>query len=334
MSCLGKFPRALCAAWALTLAWLVGAQALAHPLSPASIVLIEQTPGTYQVRFRRPEPVAPLLQLELPASCRRGNASSQRVRDQLEDTFELACADGLTGQALFVRGLSALSTSAIVYAEFVGGERVRGLLSAAEPSFIVPASLSPQRVFVDYLELGIEHLLAGADHLLFLLGLIFLAPHFKSLLWTLTAFTLGHSLTLCLLALSLVQVNGDAVEVGIALSLVALALSLLTPSGAERAKGGRRNALPWLAMALGLLHGLGFAGALAETGLPEHQIPLSLIGFNLGIECAQLLVVLVVSGFARFFPHAVNERAQRVAAYAIGAVSAMWCIERSLAWFS
>ncbi len=333
---LRRLPRLLLGAvlaWGAQLA--VWGSALAHPLSPAALLLVEQRPGLYQAKFRRPMASAALLELALPASCERGAATTLPVRAQLEDTFELTCPGSLAGQTLSVGGLDATGLSAIVYVEFASGQQVRGLLSAQAERFTLPEAVSAHRVFVDYLQLGMEHLLLGADHLLFVLGLSFLVRELRPLVLTLTAFTLGHSLTLCLLALSLVQVNAAAVEVGIALSLVVLALSLLRQQERDsEAQHAAQRTLPWLALNLGLLHGLGFAGALAETGLPEHQIPLSLLGFNLGIECAQLLVVLGVAALRRLLPHLFGRRAQQVMAYAMGAIAAMWCIERGWVWFS
>jgi hydrogenase/urease accessory protein HupE len=203
---------------------------------------------------------------------------------------------------------------------------------------------------VDYLTLGAEHLLTGWDHLLFILGLMFLARGLRALVFTLSAFTLGHSVTLCLAALSLVSVPQPPVELGIAVSLLALALALLAAPPAAAAAAaesvgrpvdGRmagaasgRFDLPGLAFALGLLHGLGFAGALSETGLPAHQIPVSLLGFNLGVECAQLAVVVPLAALAKVRAKLPLGRysLQRSAAYVIGTLSACWCIERTLAW--
>lgn len=336
--------------------WLTQLPAHAHPLSPASVVLIEHAeagavagkPGqhsTFRVRFRRAEQAAGQLVLELPEFCARDTASAQRIGDQLEDTFTLTCSRALFGERVGVRGLSELGLSAVVYAEYRTGERVRGLLTADATSFALPHEVSKLAVFFDYLRLGMEHLFMGADHLLFVLGLFFLAQSLRALVWTLSAFTLGHSLTLCLLALSIVQVHAPLVELSIALSLLALAVSLvrsvpsphrpLRVATSDREETRTRSvAWPAVAMVLGLLHGLGFAGALSETGLPEHQIPLSLLGFNLGIECAQLLLVLCAFAFVRLFPLLKRGRARFFVAYVIGAWSAMWCIERTLSMLS
>ncbi|MFT3926067.1 MAG: HupE/UreJ family protein [Myxococcales bacterium] len=271
----------------LSVAWAVAAptRVSAHPLSPAAVVLRErETPFSYEVRFRRPELSVEQLTLTLPDHCRRDAPVTQRSGDQLEDRFELVCPRSLAGESVRVLGLAEASLSALVYVEFRNEQRARGLLTATHPSFLLPRETRPLEVFADYLRLGIEHLLTGWDHLLFIVGLMFLARGFRALVWTLSAFTFGHSVTLCLAALSVVSVPQPPVELGIAISLVVMALALLnaTPYGGPTgvADSGQRSArsLLGVAFSLGLLHGLGFAGALAETGLPQHQIAVSLLG--------------------------------------------------------
>jgi hypothetical protein len=372
-------------------------KAMAHPLSPSALVLRERGAGRYEVSFRTSQLAAEQLVLSFPPACTRSSpAGSFLARapegtlrpasptagtgDQVEERFELRCPEGLAGQTVRVLGLAELSLSALVYVEFANGQSARGLMTAAQPSWVLPKETGAFAVFADYLALGVEHLLTGWDHLLFILGLMFLARGVKLLVWTLSAFTLGHSVTLCLAALSVVSVPSAPVEFGIAASLVALALALLAPISARAPEGALRPdsarepssevasrmrrvetsrglgilRLPGMAFGLGLLHGLGFASALAETGLPSHQIPVSLLGFNLGVECAQLSVVLTLSLLAiayRFLERRVIARApegafrrghsltrvesgrlQRGAAYLIGALSACWCIERALSW--
>lgn len=331
---LGQVRTVLTGSWLAAWLLLISSAVHAHPLSPAALVLHEGEPGQYEVSFRRSELAFEQLIPSFPQTCTRGDATTQRTSDQLEDRFRLRCPGGLAGQTVRVLGLAESSLSALVYVKFASGQEARGLLTPAQPSVVLPKQTGPWEVFLDYLLLGAEHLLTGWDHLLFILGLMFLARGIKPLVFTLSAFTLGHSVTLCLAALSLVSVPQPPVELGIAASLVALALSLLAspqlPPG--QAAWRRRFRLPGLAFALGLLHGLGFAGALSETGLPAHQIPVSLLGFNLGIECAQLVVVLPLAALGLAFPLFAGAALQRSAAYLIGTLSACWCIERALVW--
>lgn len=313
---------------ALVLA-LWGRSASAHPLSPAALVLVEQSRDHFSGSFRRSELARPALRVAWPAHCRATPGGEQREADQWVESFSLHCPGGLFGQFLRVQGLEDIAISTLVYAKFLEGESVRAVLTAAQPAFTVPARTSRLEIFRDYLALGAHHLITGADHLLFILGLLFLVRGAWALVSTLTAFTLGHSVTLCAAALGWVRVPEAPVEVGIALSLVVLALSLLDPAHVPQRPG-------FMACGFGLLHGLGFAGALASTGLPENEVATSLFAFNLGIELAQIALVLPLVGLGSWLrrsPRLARLRLSRpLSAYAIGALAAMWCIERTLAW--
>ena len=183
-------------------------------------------------------------------------------------------------------------------------------------------------VFQRYLVLGIEHILLGIDHLLFVLGLLFLVTTLRRLAWVVTAFTLAHSLTLALAVLGIVQLASAPVEACIALSIVLLAREAMT----EGETVTRRA--PWVVgFGFGLLHGLGFAGALSEVGLPSDQLPLALLSFNVGVEVGQLVFVVMVWGVLRWC--AVHrprlERQVRTAlCYGMGGIAVMWTIERTL----
>jgi hydrogenase/urease accessory protein HupE len=180
------------------------------------------------------------------------------------------------------------------------------------------------QLFLTYTRLGIEHILSGIDHLLFVLGLLLLVGFRRNLVWTVTAFTAAHSITLGASALELVQVPTAPVEATIALSILLVA--------AECAKPGTTvtRRAPWaVAFAFGLLHGFGFAGALAEFGLPPNHVALALGGFNLGVELGQLLALGVVFAIwlgIRRAPRIVE--AQPVLVYAMGTLAAYWSIER------
>jgi hypothetical protein len=327
-------PRAFWSLLVLLLA-LPAPAARAHPLSPASVVIEEaEAQGRYAVSFRRSEQAAPTLVLDLPKACVRSDLRTSRDADQLVDRFTLACPGSLEGKSVRVLGLVELELGALVYARFRDGRSARALLTPAQQSFTLPARSPALHVLRDYVGLGIEHLLTGFDHLLFLAGLLCMVKGARRLVVTLTAFTLGHSVTLCLAALSLLSVPQEPVELGIAISLVVLALALLD----EQAGWSRPG---WMAFGFGLLHGLGFAGALAATGLPAEAIPLALFGFNLGVELGQLAVVF---GFAlllaawRYLPAATRtfspQRMRVLAGYSIGSLAAMWCLERALDWLA
>jgi hypothetical protein len=350
-----------CLAWIGLLASLLPVLAQAHPLAPALLELKELDADRYAVLWRTS--VARVqgtdVQPQLPPACRAlGPARLSAEENQSQVLrWEVYCGPGgLVGQTLAVSGLERSRISVILRLQPRQGEVVTRLLDLDQPGFTVPAPAAPPPVFRGYLELGVEHLLLGFDHVLFVLGLVLLVcgafPQAErkrlsspspfhgggegggipSLIWTLTAFTLGHSVTLALATLGVVRVNPALTELAIAASIVVLALELLRPNPHSLLR--RR---PWLmALAFGLLHGLGFAGALAEVGLPAGEIPLALLAFNLGIELAQLMLVtawLLLAwswrrAGARPLPAALT---LVVPAYGIGTLAAFWCLERMAA---
>jgi hydrogenase/urease accessory protein HupE len=180
--------------------------------------------------------------------------------------------------------------------------------------------------------LGIEHIASGPDHLLFVLGLLLLVPSLRLLAETITAFTIGHSLTLTAAVLGITRVPSRPIEVLIALSVLVLAVELA--GTANRTTWLRRR--PWLmAGAFGLLHGFGFAGALSEAGLPQGDVPIALAAFNVGIECGQLLFVLLVlsaGAVVRRWRPRLASLAVRPAVYTMGILAAFWSFERMAVW--
>ena len=311
----------------LTLLCWPGSRASAHPLSPAAVLLRETAPSHYDVTFRRPEQLASAIVLELPAECARTSRGERREGDQRVTEQALVCPASLEGKTVRVLGLTEVELSALVYVEFADGESGRELLAPHRTSFVVPKRTTPLAVLRDYVALGAEHLVTGYDHLLFVLGLMLLVTGTRARLLALTTFTLGHSVTLCLAALSLLTLPQAPVELGIAASLIVLALEILEPKG-DRKRGA---SAPIMAGSFGLLHGLGFAGALREAGLPEQAIPLSLFGFNLGIELAQIAVLLAITPLLLAARRMQPTRALSLRTplgYAIGALAAMWFLER------
>ena len=182
-----------------------------------------------------------------------------------------------------------------------------------------------------YLVHGIEHILLGYDHLLFVLALILIVPKLRVLVATVTAFTLAHSITLALATLGFVHVPAPPTEAAIALSILLLACEIVRSSSGQPSFTAR---WPWfVAFAFGLLHGFGFASALAEVGLPKGDIPLALFAFNVGVELGQLAfiaAVLIAMRLARRIPvpGAVSRQAKPITTYAIGSLAAFWFVDR------
>jgi HupE / UreJ protein len=307
-----------------------------HGLTPALLSLREAGAGRFEVTWKSSALRLPgaNVQPALPARCRQtSSAQAWDDSDRVTLRWTVDCGpSGLIGASIGVNDLATAKIDALLRIEWADGSTAQTVLSAHAPSFTVPAQPSRWDVVRGYAALGIEHILTGPDHLLFVFGLLLLvsAPHL--LLQTITAFTLGHSITLSLAALRLAQVPSRPIEVLIALSVLILAVELTRDAG----RGTLLRRFPWaMALAFGLLHGFGFAGALAEAGLPAGDIPLALVFFNGGIEIGQLVFVGAVlsAGMlsARWLP-TIAVRSTRPAVYAMGVLSAFWCFERVAAW--
>ena len=186
-----------------------------------------------------------------------------------------------------------------------------------------------------YTILGVEHMLTGWDHLLFVAGLLMLVRGWRQVVATITAFTVAHSLTLGLSVTGMVQVDSDVVEVLIAFSIVILAVEILH---ARQGRPGFTSRRPWLvSFFIGLIHGLGFAGVLADMGLPGQEIPVALMFFNAGVELGQLAMIgmwFLLAKAARVIRWEFPARFAGAPAYALGIVAMFWCLERTLGMFA
>lgn len=321
--------------------WLVMAPAVAaaHPLAPALIELEERAEGRVAVRFKtslypRSREAAEQLQPRLPSACARVGVSRVEIEGGGRvERFSLECAGSLIGSEVGVNGLRENGIDALLRVKLQDGRTVQSVLRADQARFVIPSEPDRFEVLTSYLDMGVRHIFSGVDHLLFVFGLVLLVAsgrgYVSRLLVTLSAFTLGHCVTLSGAAVGWIRLPGPPVEFLIALSVLALAVEL-----ARGEEHGRSASLPWLlAGGFGLLHGLGFAGALLEAGLPEGEIFTALLAFNLGIEVGQaLFVAVVLPGIAIVRLHAVAVRlpgwASRVPVYAMGSLAAMWCFER------
>lgn len=250
---------------------------------------------------------------------------------------------GLARESIEIEGLSATSTDVLVRIEGLEGNVQTERLSSTKTNFIVQTTPGAGEVATTYFRLGVEHILFGFDHLLFVLALVILVRDWRRVALTVTSFTIAHSITLAAATLGFVHVPGPPVEAAIALSIVLVAVEIVN------SRNGRRSLTakwPWLiAFCFGLLHGLGFAGALAEVGLPQHAIPVALLFFNLGVEIGQLffvVTILIAAWLAlrlaslRFHPSTVQKVSSRIdvtAAYVVGALASYWLIERTTAFF-
>jgi hypothetical protein len=323
---------------------LLAVNAGAHTFEPALLDLREGAAGVFDVVWRPPGkesgavmPGDPELVPALPASCRE--LARLAASDEIT-SYRVDCGpERLRGAAIAVPGIAGARVDAIVRVTWNDGHAASGVLRSDGEAFVVPAGpsggwllvgASARTVARRYAALGVAHILNGWDHVLFVIGLFLLVADARALVATISAFTLAHSLTLAAAVLGVVQVPSAPVEAMIALSIVLLARELLRPDEGPPTVARR---FPWaMAFTFGLLHGLGFAGALAETGVPPDQIPLALVAFNVGVELGQLTIVLGLVGLAALVrrPLATWPIVRHFPAYAMGAIAVAWTIERVL----
>jgi hypothetical protein len=254
------------------------------------------------------------------------------VSNAYTERWSVTCAGGLPGGTIRIAGLAATMTDVLVRIERLDGSLQVVRLTPAAPSFVVAAAPRAWEVARTYAVLGIEHILSGIDHLLFVLCLLILTRGGWKLVQTVTAFTLSHSLTLTAATLGFVHVPQAPVEAVIALSIVFVAAELLRQ---RRGQSGLTARAPWVvAFSFGLLHGLGFAGGLSAAGLPTGHIPTALLFFSLGVETGHFLfigTVLALALLARRMAISAPQWARPVPAYVIGSIAMFWVLQRSAA---
>ncbi len=273
----------------------------------------------------------------LPDSCtERTPPSSMATGGAMITRWSINCPGGIDDGLIRIDGLENTMTDVLVRIVRQDGMTQMVRLTPTETSLVVEAETSSLNVIQVYTGLGIEHILLGVDHLLFVFALLLIVNGWRRLVGTITAFTLAHSITLFAATLGWVHVAQAPVEAVIALSILFLATEIIHN---RQGKPGMAKRFPWLvAFIFGLLHGFGFAGALAEIGLPEQSIPLALLFFNVGVELGQLLfVVTVISAgwvLRKLVAEKVLQGSEVAASYLIGSLSAFWVIERTYSFWS
>jgi hydrogenase/urease accessory protein HupE len=319
-----------------TLTFLPSPPAHAHALQPAYLNIIQRSGNQYEVSWKVPfageSSVVPLSEEpELPDYCEEvtTRAGYQTTAAMLTRWTVNCGEDGLYGATVHIKGLESALNDVLFRLETADGETYSSVLRAATPSYAVPARGTRPEIAWSYLTLGIGHILSGYDHLLFVLGLVLIVKNRFLLFKTITAFTVAHSITLGAATLGFVNVSQTPTEAVIALSILFLAGEL---AHGRRGKPGLTERYPWLvALTFGLLHGLGFAGALTSVGLPQSDIPLALLLFNLGVEIGQLMFVfsvLAIMALLKRLRSQWPDWSGWLAPYAIGSLSAFWMIDR------
>jgi hydrogenase/urease accessory protein HupE len=306
----------------------------AHEIRPAYLEITENAEHHFDVLWKQPSAGTQLLRLVPQVS--NGLLDAKPTEESAANSFLVrhweninVTRDSFDGATVRIDGLEYTITDALVSINFANGQDIQEILRPRSPSLIIHLTGTGKVPVPAYLLLGIEHILTGFDHLSFVLGLLLLVRSSLTLIKTITAFTVAHSITLAAAALKWVHANPSVIEALVAFSIVFVALELVR---AYRGQYGLTARYPWLiAFTFGLLHGFAFAGSLAQIGLPEHNIPLSLLLFNVGVEIGQLLfvaAVLLLITLLRRLRRRLPDWTAWIPPYAIGGLASFWVIQR------
>ena len=319
---------ALAAILLVTCVWLE-----AHELRPGFLELHETGPDTYALLWKKPSGgeveiyIAPVL----PKECRLAAAGQQLTPGALTVRGTLTCPGGIQGKVIAFDGLDSTITDVIVRVRHADGRLESHLVKPTSPLVTLGERTTGWQRGSHYVRLGIEHILLGVDHLLFVLGLLLIVSDRWMLLKTVTAFTVAHSITLAIATLGYASAPLPPLNAAIALSIL-----FLGPEIVRRWRGESSFTIrhPWVvAFAFGLLHGFGFASGLTTMGLPQAEIPMALLLFNVGVEIGQVLFVGLILGLERAFRTLEIQWprvAQALPGYTVGSLGAYWTIQRTI----
>ena len=315
---------------ALQLAFVVGLRA--HESRPGFLELRETDPEVWEVVWKVPARGDLRLSLSprLPDSCRPlGESRVVPAPGAFIERWRVSCPEGLRGELAIV-GLRATLTDVLLRIQPALGPARTFLLRSSAPAVVLGDESVGSGVSFGYLILGVEHILLGIDHLLFVLGLLLIVKKRRTLVKTITSFTLAHSITLAVATLGWASAPEAPLNAAIALSILFLGPEVVRKWRGESSLTIRH---PWLvAFAFGLLHGFGFASGLTTIGLPQAEIPLALLFFNVGVEVGQLGFVLLVLALERSFRNldiVWPVWARALPGYAVGSLGAFWAIQRT-----
>ena len=308
----------------------------AHEIRPAYLQIRES--ADHRVRVLWKQPVLGDVAIRLVPELSSGWLGERPSGIEATSSFLVKSWININGvntplnkQILTIKGLESTITDVLVCIEWADGKSGQTILKPQHPFMTLEEESHQPLAVPQYLLLGIEHILSGFDHLLFVLGLLLLVKGNLKLFKTITAFTIAHSITLAFAALGFIHVFPPVIESVIALSILFLAVELVR---SQRGLDSFAIRFPWvIAFIFGLLHGFGFAGALASIGLPSNAIPLSLLLFNAGVEIGQILfvsAVLILIYLGRKIPVKLPSWSRLVAPYSIGSLAAFWFIQRLL----
>jgi len=307
--------------------------AQADIIRPVYLEVIQKTTESYALLLKVPakgDKKTPMKVKDIEGCTEKEPHVTRLGNGSYMDRYTLMCTQNIKGKIIEVQGLENTKRDLLLRMEFLDGSSQSTLLNPLHNTYTVKENASVTQVIQTYTWLGITHILMGFDHLLFVFSLLLIVKNVRRLLWTITAFTLAHSITMAGATLGIVHIPQKPVEAMIALSILFLAMEIVHE---KQGKAGLTSRYPWLiAFIFGLLHGFGFAGALAEIGLPQQAITLALIFFNIGVELGQLMfvatVVLVALLLQRLKHPRFMGKVEMFVVYGIGGLSAFWVIER------
>ncbi len=308
-----------------------------HEIRPAYLQIIQTSETTYEVFWKVPsrgDAVPKIYPVFPPFFSVEVLKNPNQLPGFVIYSYKISSNENLQGKVLTIKGLNKTLIDVLVNIEYLDGQKATFMLQPDKYARVIPGKTSTLDVIKTYTKLGIEHILLGIDHLLFVLALIIITVGKWKIIKTITAFTLAHSITLSLAVLGYVNFPTAPVEAVIALSIVFLAIEIIKIINGKQTLTSKK---PWLvAFTFGLLHGFGFAGALANIGLPNQDIPFALAFFNVGVEIGQIAFVLVmllvirILSLKKGWPVLIK----KIPAYVIGSLATFWMIERIVAFWS
>lgn len=308
-----------------------GNSALAHALAPSLLQLSAGDDGVVSVKWKTPLKQVSGSQLKptLPAHCQPlGPSSNSKEGTAMVYRWQVDCgATGLVGSTVQVSGIASSRADVLLRIKLADGRTLHEVLRPAQDSYVVAEKQPWYSIFSSYMLMGVEHLVGGLDHVLFVVALFMLVGLQRSLIWTVTMFTLGHSVTLSLAVLDVIRFSQGMAEILIALSIIIAFTEVLRHPNHDLS----RWKVYLMAAGFGLLHGLGFAGALQEVGLPSDDIPLALLAFNVGIEIGQLALIGVLCLFTLLMMRlGFNWRGlwKQIPVYSAGILAGFWFWQR------
>lgn len=309
--------------------------ASADEMRPGYLDFTQESETQWRLVWKAPagNGITPGVAPVVPPGCTMGTPAQRTVPRAVVTQWTVECGGEIVGQPIGLANYEASLVDVLLRVAPLDRPSQAIRLTPAEPMAEIAARPDRWQVARTYFVIGVDHIVFGFDHLLFVLSLVLLLKGGWTIAKTVTAFTVAHSITLVGVTLGFFGLPSQPVEAVIALSILFLAVEIVKRREGEPPRLSER--IPWLvAFLFGLLHGFGFAGALAEIGLPENETPMALLTFNLGVEVGQLAVVFLALGVLALvdrFAAMLSHPGRRIAAYAIGITASYWFIERTLA---